>query len=94
MATKDKQTKGKPGRKAGQSQVPADESKSQRFVRLGKQRVAKALKQIDAIGKLTGANYEHTPEQAEKIVTALENAVKSVKNKFAGTKETAAAFDL
>lgn len=95
MATKNTSDKGKgkAGRKTG-SNVPKDETKAQRFVRLGKQRVAKALKQIESIGKLTGANYEHTPEQAEKIVTALEAAVKGVKNKFAGTKETVAAFDL
>lgn len=84
--------KGK-GRKAG-SKVPSNETKAQRFVRLAKQRVPKAIKQIANIGKLSGGGYEYTSEQANKIVAALTAAVTEVKEKFAGKKHAAIEFDL
>lgn len=74
--------------------VPTNETKAQRFTRLALQRVPKALKMLDNISKLSGANYEHTPEQVKKITDALEAGVKVVKDKFAGVKQAAAGFTL
>lgn len=85
--------KAKAGRKAG-STVDPNETKAQKFARLANKRVPKALKDIANIGKLSGTGYERTPEQAQKIVTALETAVKVVKDKFAGVKEAAQTFSV
>jgi predicted component of type VI protein secretion system len=53
------------------------ETKAQKFVRLAQARVPKALKSIYNIGNLGGAGYDSTPDQREKIATALREAVES-----------------
>lgn len=65
-----------------------------RFVRLAKQRVPKALKALDSIGKLAGSGYGNTAEQADKITKALQQKLDAVTSKLAGEKVATAAFDL
>lgn len=86
--------KGKPGRRAGKSAVDPNETKAQKFVRLGVPRVTRAIKAIGAIGNLGGSGYESTPEQQEKIIAALRGAVDSVEKRLAGNTTSGPAFTL
>lgn len=92
MADKLNKTSGKTKRK---TTVPADETKSQKFSRLASARTSKALKAIKNIGNLSGSSYEYTPDQANKIVAALNGAVKTVAEKLTapkGSKSDATEF--
>lgn len=94
-AKKEKTTEvNKPGRKAGESKVPENETKAQKFVRLGVPRVQKAIKALDAIGNLAGSGYESTTEQQEKIITALREKLDAVEKRLAGNTVTGPAFTL
>ena len=60
------------------------ETKSERFVRIVETRTNKALADIERVGDCADVRiYEYTPEQVEKIFTALENAVAEAKQRFA-----------
>lgn len=65
----------------------AEETKAEKFIRIGEYRMNKA---IDAIGRLENlANksaYEYTQEQAEAMFSVLEQRVAQVKEKFAAAK--------
>ena len=65
----------------------AEETKAEKFIRLGECRMNKA---IDAIGRIENlANrsaYDYTPEQVEAMFSVLESKVAEVKAKFAATK--------
>ena len=64
-----------------------EETKAEKFVRIGEYRMNKA---IDAIGRLENlANksaYEYTQEQAEAMFLVLEQRVAQVREKFAAAK--------
>lgn len=64
-----------------------DETKAEKFIRLGEYRMNKA---IDAIGRLehlaNKSAYEYTPEQVEAMFSVLESKVAEVKAKFTVTK--------
>lgn len=76
------------------SKVPADESKAAKFTRLAQQRVTKALKAIKQITNLSGAGYESTEEQREKIITVLTEGVSAVRDSFAGKSKAQTDFKL
>ena len=61
----------------------AEETKAEKFIRLGEYRINKA---IDAIGRIENlANrsaYDYTPEQVEAMFSVLESKVEEVKAKF------------
>ena len=65
----------------------ADETKAEKFVRLGECRMNKA---IDAIGRIehlaNKSAYDYTPEQVEAMFSVLESEVAKVKAKFTTTK--------
>ena len=73
----------------------ANETKSEKFIRLGEYRMNKAM---DAIGRLENlANrsaYEYTPEQVEAMFSVLESRVAEIKAKFTAAKKenTALSF--
>ena len=71
----------------------ANETKAEKFIRLGEYRMNKAM---DAIGRLENlANrsaYEYTPEQVEAMFSVLESRVAEVKAKFTAAKKENAAF--
>jgi hypothetical protein len=77
-------------RKKRESTAPADESKADRFKRVGTPRINKAVKAISVIGNLSGNGYEYTDEQIGKINDALTDAVKVTMAKFVkgGKKDT------
>ena len=68
--------------------VQDNESKADKFVRLGEYRVNKV---IDAIGRLENlfnrTNYEYTQEQVEVMFSIMEKRLLEVKGRFAPKKE-------
>jgi hypothetical protein len=71
-----------PAPKRGRKATPTGESKHDKFVRLGEQRVNRAVKTIEAIGKLSGGGYEYSEEDAKLLLKALAEAVSGVAFKF------------
>ena len=71
----------------------ANETKADKFVRLGEYRMNKV---IDAIGRLehlaNKSAYEYTPQQVEAMFTVLENKVAEVKSKFSMKKKESSSF--
>lgn len=69
--------------------------KSVAFEELARARVRRVLKLLSGIENLANrAAYTWTDEQAGKIVSAINEKVKSVTMKFAGQKATKDQFDL
>lgn len=64
------------------AKAPEGETKRAKFLRLGGQRVTKALKAIRLIGNLSGSGYEYTEADIKKIDAALDTEMKAVLNRF------------
>lgn len=78
-------------------EMPAQETKEQKFARLATKRTEAALTKIRLLGNLTGSSYRYTEEQASKIVGALRQAVDEVEAKFRkvrGQKVSEQSFSL
>jgi hypothetical protein len=58
------------------------ESREDKFRRLAGKRVNVALDKIRIVGNLASPQYAFTPEQIEKIITALQSAIAEIENKF------------
>jgi len=71
----------------GESKVVEGESKHDKFKRLATPRVTNALKKIELIGNLSSSGYEYTPEEVEKIFSALQQTLESTKNRFSKSKK-------
>lgn len=57
--------------------------KRERFVTLAERRVPRALRELRLIGNLANKhNYRYTPQDAKKIIGALEAELKTVKARF------------
>ncbi|MGB6177213.1 MAG: hypothetical protein WBF43_12955 [Methylocella sp.] len=55
----------------------------EKFVELARNRVSKALKNIQLIGNLANrSNYDYTEEDAAKIMKALSDEVSACRKKF------------
>ena len=80
------------GRK--RADVGKPETGAEKFVRLAEQRMGNALKYIGLVGNLAGPGYERSPEQVEQILTALQDAVDRVKDRFGGKTPAASGFHL
>lgn len=80
------------GRK--KADVGKEESKAEKSVRLAQQRVGMALKYLNLVGNLAGTGYEFTPAQKDKMLTALDEAVVRVKERFGGKSQAATGFQL
>lgn len=85
MATKERKKSAK---------VPENETKAQRFVRVGKTRVNRAIKTVNSVAALSGAGYEYTDEQRDKIVSALEAATANTVAALKRERKNVAEFDL
>jgi len=70
------------------------ESKADKFKRLASKRVVNAISKIELITNLAGSGYEYTPEQVEKILTALQGSVDKVKAAFSKQKIEKTNFQL
>lgn len=69
--------------KAARKPVDPNESKSQKFVRLGRKRLTRVLKGMEGLEALGRGQYEYTPEQANKVLQHLVDGVAKVKAAFA-----------
>ena len=74
--------------------VVENETSAQKFVRLAEQRMGNALKYIGLVGNLTGPGYDRADAQVEQILTALQEAVDKVKDRFGGKSLAATGFRL
>ena len=72
----------------------AGESKSDKFKRLASKRVVNAIQKIELIANLSASSYESTPEEVEKILTALQGSVDKVKAAFSKQKIEKTVFKL
>ena len=72
----------------------AGESKADKFKRLASKRVVNAISKVELIANLAGSGYEYTPEQVEKILTALQGSVDKVKAAFNKQKIEKTEFTL
>lgn len=72
----------------------AEETKAEKFIRLGEYRMNKAMDAIGRIENLANRSaYDYTPEQVEAMFSTLESKVAEVKAKFAAKKaKESAAF--
>lgn len=69
------------------------ETKNQRFKRLGKSRMIKALDALDMLINLSSAQYEATPEEVTKMINALNLKVLDIKNSFESQAKPIDEFD-
>lgn len=70
-------------------------NKSENFRKLARSRVNRAINMIRLIANLGNkTNYEYTPEQARKVVNALQSEVSNVKIKFSSKKRGTEVFTL
>jgi hypothetical protein len=53
------------------SDVPENETKDAKFLRVVTPRITKVVKAIRVIGNCFGTGYTYTPEQATQIISAL-----------------------
>jgi hypothetical protein len=75
--------------------IPANETKNQKFARLANQKVNQTLTLLKAVGGLGNRNqYESTPEQRKKIGEALTGAVGRAMDQMARGGETVQEFKL
>lgn len=69
-----------------------NESKADKFIRLGEYRINKAIDAIGRLGSLSNKSaYEYTPEQVDAMFSVLESKVAEVKAKFTVTKQKESA---
>ena len=81
-------------RKARVSNIPENETKQQKFVRLANRRVNKVRKALDQIGLLGGASYDSTEDQQNKIIAAIQEAFDFACNRLRKVKTSKATFQL
>ena len=71
----------------GEPAAKENETKAEKFIRIGEYRMNKA---VDAIGRLENlanrSSYEYTQEQVDAMFQALEGRVAEVKSRFASKK--------
>ena len=64
-----------------------EETKAEKFVRLGEYRINKAMDAIGRIENLANRSaYDYTPEQVEAMFSVLESKVAEVRTKFTAVK--------
>ena len=63
--------------------MAANESKSERFVRIAEARTNKIIDMIQLLGNCSNkATYEYTKEDVRQIFSAIESELKAAKAKF------------
>lgn len=71
-----------------EKRIPDNESKADKFIRLGEYRVNKV---IEAVGRLENlankSSYEYTQQQVEVMFSIMETKLAEVKGRFAPRKE-------
>ncbi len=74
------------------SNIPENESKSDRFKRVVTPRVVKAIKSINVVGYCAGVGYEYSHEQVEQICKTLHTAVDAIEGKYNSASKPAVTF--
>lgn len=70
-------------------------AKREKFIRLAESRVNKALNDIRLIGNLSNKNnYDYGQADVNKIISTLEQEVRSVKKKFETVQQNNKKFKL
>ena len=70
-------------------------AKREKFIRLAESRVNKALNDIRLIGNLSNKNnYDYDQADVNKIISTLEQEVRSVKKKFETVQQNNKKFKL
>jgi hypothetical protein len=87
-------TKTKPNRKPRTSNVPDNETKEQKFIRLATARVNKVRKALDQIGLLGSPAYSSTDDQRKKIGEALTESLEFNLNRLQKVKLSKSTFQL
>lgn len=73
--------------------VQDNESKAEKFVRLGEYRVNKAIEAIGRIENLSNrSSYEYTEEQVEAMFSMMEKRLAEVKSRFAPKQVKGSSF--
>ena len=68
----------------GEPAAKENETKSEKFIRIGEYRMNKAVDAIDRLENLANrSSYEYTQEQVDAMFQALEGRVAEVKSRFA-----------
>ena len=62
------------------------ETKAEAFVRLAPRRVDAVIKALNSLEQLSSKNYEYTPEQVTKMLSAITEKYNEVANAYAGDK--------
>jgi hypothetical protein len=70
------------GRATRRSNPEARDDRNEKFRKLAVKRVPRALHTLRLIENLASHNYKYTPEQADKIIRALEDGLDKVKEAF------------
>ncbi len=63
-------------------EIPENETKAERFVRIATPRVNKVINALDILANCSGATYDYTEEQVESMFVAIEAAVITAKKQF------------
>lgn len=72
-------------------QEPKEESRHDKFLRLGQARINRALVTMRLIGNLAGTNYEYNEQDVTAIKQALQAGVEATLSKFQMNKKPPAA---
>lgn len=83
--------------KRGRKPPPPGETKRDKFVRLCEHRMNKAVRAIELLGNLTAPHYAWTPEDEERMHSALMDAIERTFARFearAPRDEDASKFKL
>jgi len=71
----------------GEPAAKENETKSEKFIRIGEYRMNKAVDAIDRLENLANrSSYEYTQEQVDAMFQALEGRVAEVKTRFTPKK--------
>lgn len=68
--------------KRGRKPPPPGETKRDKFVRLAEHRMEKAIRAIELLGNLTAPHYAWTPEDEERMHSALMDAIERTFARF------------
>jgi hypothetical protein len=72
----------------------SNETPEEKFVRIANLRVPNAIKKIKLIGNLSASAYRCSPEQIDKIIASLRQAVDEVGVKFKKGSKSSDQFSL
>lgn len=68
--------------KGGRHHPPENESKREKFLRLGNPRVQRVLNSIRLVGNLASPNYQWTPDDINKMRTAIQGQLDKTLARF------------